>query len=311
MSGRVKVFAPASIGNVGCGFDVLGLCLESPGDELEAWITDQPGVRINEITGDDGKLSRNAAENTAGIAIQSFLDAISAEKGVTFDLHKKMPFGSGLGSSAASAVAGAFAANELFGQPLTKNELIVHALAGEKYASKSAHADNIAPSLMGGFVLARGEEPFDIIKIPAPSELRVVLIYPHVEINTSEARSIIPTDIPLKKAITQWGNVAGLVAGMMQNDFDLMGRSLEDVIIEPHRSKLIPGFDQMRNAAMECGALGFSISGSGPTCFALTYNGHLAQSIGDALSNVMKEKGLGYTLYHSKVNEVGPKILSI
>ncbi len=311
MSGRVKVFAPASIGNVGCGFDVLGLCLEAPGDELEAWITDEPGVRINEITGDEGKLSRNAAENTAGIAIQSFLEAIGEERGVTFDLHKKMPFGSGLGSSAASAVAGAFAANELFGLPLTKNELIIHALAGEKYASKSAHADNVAPSLMGGFVLARGEEPFDIVKIPAATELRVVLIYPHVEINTSEARSIIPTDIPLKKAITQWGNVAGLVAGMMQNDFELIGRSLTDVIVEPYRSKLIPGFDEMRKAAMESGALGFSISGSGPTCFALTYNEHLAQAIGNAMSTVMKNKGIGFTIYHSRVNEAGPKILSV
>ncbi len=311
MLGRVKVFAPASIGNMGCGFDILGLCLEAPGDELEAWITDEPGVRINEITGDEGKLSRNAAENTAGIAIQSFLEATGEAKGVTFDLHKKMPFGSGLGSSAASAVAGAFAANELFGRPLTKNELIVHALAGEKYASKSAHADNIAPSLMGGFVLARGEEPFDIVKIPAATELRVVLIYPHVEIKTSEARSIVPTDVPLKKAITQWGNVAGLVAGMMQNDFDLIGRSLTDVIVEPHRSKLIPGFDEMRKAAMESGALGFSISGSGPTCFALTYNEHLAQAIGNAMSTVVKNKGIGFTIYHSRVNEAGPKILSV
>ncbi|MEQ8711756.1 MAG: homoserine kinase [Cyclobacteriaceae bacterium] len=311
MSGRVKVYAPASIGNVGCGFDVLGLCLEAPGDELEAWITDEPGVRINAITGDEGKLSRNAAENTAGIAIQSFLEATGEEKGVTFDLHKKMPFGSGLGSSAASAVAGAFAANELFGRPLTKNELVVHALAGEKYASKSAHADNVAPSLMGGFVLARGEEPFDIVKVPAASELRVVLIYPHVEINTSEARRIIPSEVPLKKAITQWGNVAGLVAGMMQNDFDLIGRSLTDVIVEPYRSKLIPGFDEMRKAAMESGALGFSISGSGPTCFALTNNEHLAQAIGDAMSTVMKNKGIGFTTYQSRVNEAGPKILSV
>lgn len=311
MSDRVRVFAPASIGNVGCGFDALGLCLEAPGDELEAWITDEPGVRINDVTGDDGNLSRNATENTAGIAIQSFLDTTGQEKGITFDLHKKMPFGSGLGSSAASAVAGAFAANELFGRPLTKNQLIVHALAGEKFASKSAHADNVAPSLMGGFVLARGEEPFDIVKMPTAAELRIVLIYPHVEINTSEARGIIPAEVPLKKAITQWGNVAGLVAGMMQNDFELIGRSLEDVIIEPHRSKLIPGFDEMRAAAMESGALGFSISGSGPTCFALTYNEHLAQAIGEAVSQVMKEKDIGFTLYHSLVNETGPKILSI
>jgi homoserine kinase len=311
MLGKVRVFAPASIGNVGCGFDVLGLCLEAPGDELEAWITDEPGVRINDITGDEGKLSREASMNTAGIAIQSFLTATGQVKGVTFDLHKKMPFGSGLGSSAASAVAGAFAANELFGRPLSKEQLIVHALAGEKFASKSAHADNIGPALMGGFVLARGKEPFDIVKIPAASELRVVLIYPHVEINTSEARGIIPKEVPLKKAITQWGNVAGLVVGMMQHNFELIGRSLQDVIIEPHRAKLIPGFDELRKAAMDSGALGFSISGSGPTCFALTYNEHIAQAIGSAMSNVMKEKSIGYTLYHSRVNEAGPKILSV
>ncbi len=310
MSDRVKAFAPASIGNVGCGFDVLGLCLEAPGDEIEAWLTDEPGVKINSITGDDGRLSLEAEKNTAGIAIASFLSVTDQSKGVTFDLHKKMPFGSGLGSSAASAVAGAFVANELFGRPLTRQELIVHALEGEKFASKSAHADNVAPSMMGGFTLARGEEPFDVATIPVPAELRIVLIYPHVEINTSDARGIIPTEVPLKKAIRQWGNVAGLVTGMAKSDFGLIGRSLEDVLIEPHRAKLIPGFEELKAAALDSGALAFSISGSGPTCFALTYNEHLAQAIGTAMGNVMKSKGIDYTLYHSKVNQEGPKILT-
>jgi homoserine kinase len=310
MSDRIKVFAPASIGNVGCGFDVLGLCLECPGDEVEIWRTERPGVHIQSITGDGGKLSLDAAANTAGIPMIKFLEQIGEKGGVAFNLTKKMPFGSGLGSSAASAVAGAFAINELFGKPFTKKELLTFALEGEKFASKSVHADNVAPSLLGGFVLARGHEPFDIVSIPCPDELRIVLVYPHVEINTSEARKIIPKEIPLKKAIQQWGNVAGLVAGMSSNDFELIGRSIEDLIVEPHRAKLIPNFYEMRTAAIAAGALGFSISGSGPSCFALTYNTYVAENIATALSDVMNKAQIEHTIYHSKINKIGPKVIS-
>lgn len=310
MPDRIKVFAPASIGNVGSGFDVLGLCLERPGDELEAWITDEPTVTIESISGDDGKLSRDAAQNTAGIPIIKFLEATGITKGVRFRLHKKMPFGSGLGSSAASAVAGAFAVNELFGRPFTREELLPFALEGEKFASKSVHADNVAPSLLGGFVLARGEAPFEIVKLPTPKELRIVLVYPHVEINTSEARKIIPPDVPLKKALHQWGNVAGLVAGMASSNFGLIGRSIEDVVIEPHRAKLIPYFYEMRHAALQAGALGFSISGSGPTCFALTNNTYIAEAIANSLASILHTHHIGHTIYHSLVNTEGPKIIA-
>lgn len=310
MSNSISVFAPASIGNVGCGFDVLGLCLENPGDEIEIWKTETPGVKIESITGDNGILSLDADKNTAAIPMIHFLKNVPQTHGVAFKLHKKMPFGSGLGSSAASAVAGAFAINALFGEPLSREALLPLALEGEKFASKSVHADNVAPSLLGGLVLARGNEPFEVIKLESPKELRIVLIYPHVEINTSEARKIIPHEIPLKKAIYQWGNVAALVAGMAKSDFGLIGRSIEDVIIEPHRAQLIPHFFEMRTAAMEAGALGFSISGSGPTCFALTHNVFLAEQIAAAMGKVLADKKIKFTIFQSKVNTVGPKIIS-
>ena len=309
MSGKIRVFAPASIGNVGCGFDALGLCLENPGDEIEAWATEEPGVVIEEITGDEGKLSLVTSENTAGIAMQAFLKETGIQKGIRFRLHKKMPFGSGLGSSAASAVAGAFAANALFGEPLSRRALLPAALEGEKFASGSVHADNVAPALLGGLILARGEAPFDIVEIPTPKELRIVLVYPHVSVKTSDARGVIPKEIPLSTAVRQWGNTAGLVAGMMSNDFALIGRSLEDVVIEPHRAGLIPSFADLKLAAMKAGALGFSISGSGPTCFALTYNTFIAEKIANAFEQVLSNASISYTIYHSRVNTLGPKIL--
>ena len=224
-------------------------------------------------------------------------------------MHKKMPFGSGLGSSAASSVAGVFAVNELMGQQLNTEELLKFALEGERVASGSAHADNVAPSLMGGFVLIRSYDPLDIIKIKTPEKLNAVIIHPDIEINTKDARNILKKNVPIKSAIRQWGNVGGLIAGLTMNDFGLISRSMEDVIIEPVRSMLIPGFDQVKSAALQSGALGCGISGSGPSIFALSNATDLAGKIGTAMQDQFAQIGIKSEIFISKINQQGPVIL--
>ncbi len=279
MADSIKVFAPASVGNACVGFDVLGFAVEKPGDEIQLTKSDTQGITIKAITGDEGKLPSNPAENTAGIAIQAFLKEFDQPVGVEMTLHKKMPFGSGLGSSAASAVAGAFAVNQLFDSPFPIEKVLHFAMEGEFYASGAYHADNVAPCLYGGFTLIRSSNPYDVIRIPIPEDLFVVLIYPHVEIKTSEARSLLPYNIPLKTASKQWANVAGLIIGLMSSDFDLISRSMTDYVAEPYRSKLIPGFNELKKLALKSGALGLSISGSGPTMFAFCKGRDVAEKV--------------------------------
>ena len=220
MPDSIRVFAPASVGNACVGFDVLGFAVDQPGDEVYLRRSSTPGVRITEITGDNGKLSKLTKENTAAIAAQAFLQSYDGSEGIEMALHKKMPFGSGLGSSAASAVAGAYAANALFDSPFPIDRVMEFAMEGEFYASGAHHADNVAPCLYGGLTLIRSIDPYDIINIKVPDNLFVVLIYPEVEIKTSEARSLLPYEIPLKTASKQWANVAGLVNGLVTDDFD-------------------------------------------------------------------------------------------
>eukprot|EP01137_Pigoraptor_chileana_P033937 Opistho-2@25710 len=267
---EIKVFAPATVANVVCGFDVLGFAVNQPGDEVEMRLVDEPGVRLLQITGDDGKLPLDSAKNTVSASVQHYLDHIKrTDVGVEIVLHKKMPIGSGLGSSSASTVAGLFAINQLMGNLLTAKELVPFAMLGEELACGYGHADNVAPALMGGFVLVRSYDPLDLIALPTPANLFAAIVYPEVDVPTKDARQMIRTKVLLKDAVTQWGNVAGLVSGSFLNDLDLVGRSMKDVLIEPVRSILIPGFDQLKQLAMENGAVGFGISGSGPSVFAL------------------------------------------
>jgi homoserine kinase len=305
----IRVYAPATVANVACGFDIFGFAVNHPGDEVVLTKSATPGIRIKEITGDAGRLPKEVSKNTAGIAIIKYLEHIGQPaQGFELSLHKDMPLGSGLGSSAASAVAGVFAANELMGKPLSQKELLPFAMEGERVACGSAHADNVGPSLLGGFVIIRSYDPLDIIQIPTPANLYASIVHPQIEVNTKDARRILEREITLGKTITQMGNVAGLVAGLLLPDFDLIGRSLVDVIIEPARAILIPQFDVVKAAALKAGALGCSISGSGPSLFALSAGKETAERVAAAMAAGFNQVGIGTEEYVSEINQQGPMI---
>ncbi|KEQ29887.1 homoserine kinase [Pedobacter antarcticus] len=310
MRDSVKVFAPATVANVVCGFDVLGFAVNAPGDEVIMRLVDEPGVKITKITGDDGRLPLDPAKNTVSASVQDYLKHIGREDaGITIELHKKMPIGSGLGSSSASTVAGLFAVNTLFGNLLSRKELVPFAMKGEELACGYGHADNVAPALMGGFVLVRSYEPLDVISLPFPEDLCAAIVYPEVDVPTKDARQMIRSKVFLKDAVKQWGNVAGLVSGLYTSDYDLIGRSMVDVLVEPVRSILIPEFYAMRQLAMDLGAVGFGISGSGPSVFALTRNQETARKITDALQARLKTVQINSLSFVSPVNAKGPVVL--
>lgn len=302
----VRVFAPATVANVACGFDSLGFALTEPGDRVEARLSDKPGAHITAITGDGGRLPLDAAKNTAGVAVIDLLRRLNDDRtGIELRIEKHMPLGSGLGSSAASAVAAVVAANELLGRPLTREALLPFVMHAEQVACGAAHADNVAPALLGGFVLVRSYQPLDVIKLDYPDDLWAAVLHPHIELLTSDARNVLRKTIRLDDAITQWSNLAGLIAGLTTRNHDLIGRSLKDTLIEPVRSLLIPGFDAVKAAALERKALGCSISGSGPSIFALCRGEAQAREIGAAMRAAMDRFGLGSDLYHSPVNATG------
>ena len=309
MAKSIKVFAPATVANVACGFDVLGFAVNEPGDEVILTLSDEPGVRIKSISGDEGRLPMEADRNTVSISILNYLDKLGIQQGVEIDLIKKMPLGSGLGSSAASTVAGVYAINELLDKPMAVKDLLPFAMEGERIASGSAHADNVAPCLLGGFVLVRSYSPLDVIKLPVPKNLYATIVHPHVEVQTRDARNILRKQVELSDAVTQWGNVGGLVAGLLMEDTALIGRSLQDVIVEPVRSVLIPGFDDVKQAAMEAGALGGSISGSGPSVFALSTSLDVAKKIGKAMYDAFDKYGIESDVFVSPINPEGPKVI--
>ena len=305
----IKVFAPATVANVVCGFDILGFAVNEPGDELIMEITDKPGVNIVSIEGDEGKLPLNPNKNTVSASVISLLKKLERpDVGFNIKLKKKMPMGSGLGSSAASAVAGLFAANELLGKPLTKEQLLPFAMEGETLACGHGHADNVAPALFGGFTLIKSYEPLEVIALPVP-DLYCALLYPHVDVPTRDARQIIRSKVLLKNAVIQWGNIAGLISSLYTQDYDLLGRCMKDVIVEPIRSMLIPEFDQMKETAMNNGALGFGISGSGPTVFSLYKSKDDAEKVLQTLKKMLLSKGIESNIYLSKINKNGPIVL--
>jgi homoserine kinase len=304
---EIKVFCPATIANVSCGFDVLGLALDSVGDEMVVRKIPEKEIRITKIIGQD--LPLETKKNVSGVAGLALLEKSDYEGGFEIEIDKRIKPGSGIGSSAASSAGAVWAMNELLGRPFSKLELVQFAMEGEKLASDVAHADNVAPAIYGGFTLVRSYAPLDIIPIPTPDELFATVIHPQIEIKTSDSRKILKTTISLEKGIKQWGNLGGLVAGLFQNDYDLIGRSLEDHIVEPIRSILIPAFDDIKTNAMDAGALGCGISGSGPSIFALSQGENTAQNVAKSMEETYQTIGVPFDIHISKVNIHGVKKL--
>jgi homoserine kinase len=337
MAGRLRIFAPATIANLGPGFDVLGLALTSPGDMVEAELSERPGVEIVEVTGDQGLLSRDPVENVAGRAAGDVLrraaeTTIDAEKGygpfsaspdtkrgrtpfrgqgVRLWVHKQMPLASGLGSSGASSAAAAVATNELLGRPLTQHDLLLSAMEGERAASGTPHADNVAPSVMGGVILVRSYEPLDILSLPVPSNLRMAVVHPHCKVSTAAARTLVKDrTYRLEQIVPNLGNIAAFVMALYSGDLALLGRSIEDRLIEPLRAASIPGFHAVKDAALTAGALGCSIAGSGPSVFAFASDDELAHRVGTAMQSAFKSSaGLESDLYAGVVSPIGARIV--
>lgn len=304
----IKIFAPATVANVSCGFDSMGFAVDTVGDEMSFTRTVEKGVKITQITGANG-LSLDPAKNAAGVVALAMLKKHPVDFGIEITMHKGYSPGSGLGSSAASSGGAAFGINELLGTPFSTLELTKFAMLGEEAACGTPIADNVASAIFGGFVLIRSYEPLDIVKLPVPDELQLVAIHPQIEVKTKDAREVLPKDVPLKDAITQWANVGGLVSGLYTNDYQLIANSLTDVIVEPARKHLIPHFDLVKNEAIKAGALGAGISGSGPTIFALCKGEAAAANVYKAIQNAYSDKNIDFNLFTSKVNTQGVKIL--
>jgi homoserine kinase len=307
---KVKVFAPATVANVGSGFDILGFALEAPGDIVEMKKTQQKGIVISEMISEK-PLSCEIEKNTAGMALLNMYNSRDLSFGIELKITKGVNPGSGTGSSAASAAGAVFALNQLLDEAdkFTDKELVDFAMDGEVVASGARHADNVAPSVLGGFTLVRQNEPLDVIQIPTPSEMYVVVLHPEIEIKTSDSRAILKKQIQLADAVKQWGNVAGLVAGLFTDDYDLIGRSMEDYVVVPTRSLLIPMYDKLKEKAVENGALGFSISGSGPSVFALCKGKENAESVKKVLVETIEQTNLLYNIHISKVSTKGCKVI--
>ncbi len=305
----VRAFAPATVSNVACGFDVLGFAIDEPGDVVTATERPEPGVALLEITGDGGRLPLDPARNTAGVAASALLEAAGSSRGVALRLHKDMPLSSGLGSSAASGVAAAYATSRALGLPASRELLLRCAMAGEQVACGSAHADNAAPCVYGGFVLIRASDPPDVVELPVPQGLACAVVRPHLEVDTRTSRGLLGDTVPLRAAVNQWGNLGALVAGLHQGDLELIARSLEDVIAEPRRSGQVPGFAGVQRAARGEGALGCSLSGSGPSIFALCASRGEAERAAAAMAAAFAVQGLESDRYVSTVGSEGVRIV--
>ena len=305
---QIEIFAPASVANVSCGFDVLGFCLEPIGDIMRVTKTESPGVTIGSITGQE--LPTDPLKNVASVAVLSLLKSFKSSYGFRIDIDKKIKPGSGIGSSAASAAGAVFAVNQLLGAPFSRKELIQFAMAGEVLASGAKHADNLAPVLLGGFTLVRSNKSLDVIKLPSPPDLVATIIHPKIELKTIHSRAILKQTVPLEKAVEQWGNLGAFVSALYTNDYELLSRSMKDKIIEPFRAMLIPKFEEVKAAAINTGALGSGISGSGPSIYALSKGMKTAIEVGDAMKTQFEDLDIEYEVYISKINEEGIKIIN-
>ncbi len=302
----VKIKSPGTVANLVCGFDILGLALNEPADWMELSLLDKPEIIIQNK--DDFNLPTHPEKNVAGVVLQSIIEKQGGNTGFRLSVEKHIKPGSGIGSSAASAAGADVAANHLLGSIFSNEELVQFAMNGEKLASGVKHADNIAPCIYGGVTLIRSIHPLDIVSIPAP-DMFVTVVHPQIEVRTADARQILKQQVLLKDAIKQWGNIAGLVTGFMKNDYELIGRSLEDVIIEPVRSILIPGFDELKSKCKEAGALGGGISGSGPSVFMLSKNEKKARDIESVMKDIYNRIGIQYNTYVTNINNKGVEIL--
>lgn len=303
----IKIFSPATVANVSCGFDSLGFAIDNLGDEMTFVKTPEKRVEITNITG--ASLPYDVNANAAGVVVQKMLADVNANFGIQITMHKGFFPGSGLGSSAASSAGAAFGANKLLGNVFSELEMTKYAMLGEEVACNSQIADNVAAAIYGGFVLIRGYKPLEIVRLPVPKKLRLVAIHPQIQVRTEDARNVLPKDIPLKDAVTQWANVGGLVAGLYSKDYDLISNSLTDIVVEPHRKKLIPFFDDVKQAAINAGALGAGISGSGPTIFALCKGDEIANKVENAIEKSYRNVGIDFEIYTSKINKQGIKII--
>ena len=304
---EIKLFSPATVANVACGFDVLGLCLDTIGDEMVVRKVDEKGVRITKIEG--FKLPFETELNVAGVSALAMYQELQPDCGFEIEIKKNIKPGSGIGSSAASAVGSVYGINALLGSPLNKTQLTQFAIKGEALASGSEHADNIAPALFGGFTLVKSVNPLEILQIPSPDNLYVTIIHPQIEIKTAISRAILPKKVPLEDAINQWANVGSFIHSLHTSDYPLMQRSLHDVIIEPHRSKLIPHYNEIKQQTLNAGALGTNISGSGPSIFSLCEGIENANKVRDVMRNIYSNTGIEFDVHVSKINTQGVKIL--
>ena len=306
----VTAFAPATVSNVACGFDVLGFPMEEPGDCVTARLT-ASGVTIDEIIGDEGRLPREASRNTAGVAARAMLDAAGDRRGVALTIRKGLPLSSGLGGSAASAAAAVVAVNALIGGQASVDTLVRCALIGEGLGAGGAHPDNIAPAICGGFVLVRHPNPPDIVRLPVPAGLTAVVVHPDLEIETARARALLGSTVPLADAVQQWANLGALVHGLHTSEFELMARALEDSIAEPRRASLVPGLAVIKRAAVSAGALGCSLSGSGPSMFALCRDRSSADQVASAMTAaVQREIGGTSQTYVSSISTRGAYVVT-
>jgi homoserine kinase len=307
----VTAFAPASVANVGCGFDIMGFAIREIGDKVTITLRkDKDDTSITMSGYYAGIIPAERHKNTAGVAVNAYLEATgNTDVMLGISMEKNLPLGSGMGSSASSAAAAVFALNKLLGTPLTTKELIPFAMEGERIACGSAHADNVAPSLLGGFVLIRSYNPLDIIQVKCPNELYCTIVHPHIQVKTSDARRILRHDIPLGDVIRQTANAAAFMTGIIREDFDLIGRSICDLLAEPKRTQLIPGYEQARRAALDAGALGFGISGSGPSVFALCKGETTSVQAGEVMKKTFSEAGLASDTYISQLNAPGACIV--
>lgn len=304
---KIKIRVPATVANLVCGFDILGMAINQPYDEMEFRLLETPEIIIKHT--DNFGLPEKAEENVAGVVLLKIQEHLKLKSGFEVIIHKNIKPGSGLGSSAASAAGAAFGANSLLRNILSQNEMIHFAMFGEELASGIRHADNIAPCLLGGITLVKSTDPIDIIPLRCP-DLFVAAVHPQVEVKTSDARQILKKNILLKDAVKQWGNIAGLVAGIEKNDHALIGRSLNDVIIEPVRSILIPKFDEVKAKSLQLGALGGGISGSGPSIFMLTEKEETAQKISEMMKSIYDKIDINSFVYVSKINPAGIEIIN-
>lgn len=303
---EVTVHAPGTVANLVCGFDILGLALNAPFDIMHLTLLDEARVVIRHI--DDFHLPEEPEKNVAGVVLLSMLEKINRPLGFSLKIEKRIKPGSGIGSSAASAAGAAVAANQLLGNIFSTDELVQFAMNGEKLASGVKHADNIAPCILGGISLIRCIHPLDIVSVPCP-DLFVTVVHPQIEVRTSDARQILRQQILLKEAIKQWGNIAGLITGLLKNDLDLISRSLEDVLIEPVRSILIPAFDEIKKSCKEVGALGGGIAGSGPSIFMLCKEEKTARAVESVMQAVYNRMGIEYHTYVTTINRKGVEVV--